>query len=100
MIGHFKVYVYSLELSKHEAVYTESLNVYSNKYFSFLQPHRLAHDIGAGAPCLTCGDTCPGLDLHFWRYAADETYLVQNLSTGYYRFIFSSLLLDLVCCAI
>ncbi|KAK7871731.1 hypothetical protein R5R35_014011 [Gryllus longicercus] len=29
--------------------------------------HRLAHDIGAGAPCLACGDNCPGLDLHFWR---------------------------------
>ncbi|XP_023717877.1 uncharacterized protein LOC111870096 isoform X2 [Cryptotermes secundus] len=31
------------------------------------RPHRLAHEIGAGAPCLSCGDTCPGLDLHFWR---------------------------------
>jgi len=31
------------------------------------KPHRLAHEIGAGAPCLTCGDKCPGLDLHFWR---------------------------------
>lgn len=29
--------------------------------------HRLAHEIGAGAPCLTCGSSCPGLDLHFWR---------------------------------
>lgn len=29
--------------------------------------HRLAHEIGAGAPCLSCGDSCPGLDLHFWR---------------------------------
>ncbi|XP_063236583.1 testin [Bacillus rossius redtenbacheri] len=28
---------------------------------------RLAHEIGAGAPCLTCGEACPGLDLHFWR---------------------------------
>nr|CAD7459412.1 unnamed protein product [Timema tahoe] len=27
----------------------------------------LAHDIGAGAPCLKCLDICPGLDLHFWR---------------------------------
>ncbi|XP_077992769.1 testin-like isoform X2 [Glandiceps talaboti] len=25
------------------------------------------HEIGAGAPCLKCGDACPGLDLHFWR---------------------------------
>jgi len=72
MLCHVKVYVHSLELSKYEAVYIESLNVYSNKYFSFLQPHCLAHEIGAGAPCLTCGDTCPGLDLHFWRYAADK----------------------------
>ncbi|PSN56759.1 hypothetical protein C0J52_00029 [Blattella germanica] len=31
------------------------------------RPHRLAHEIGAGAPCLSCGDSCPGLDLHFWR---------------------------------
>ncbi|XP_069684025.1 uncharacterized protein Tes [Periplaneta americana] len=31
------------------------------------RPHRLAHEIGAGAPCLSCGDACPGLDLHFWR---------------------------------
>ncbi|XP_049941525.1 testin isoform X4 [Schistocerca serialis cubense] len=29
--------------------------------------NRLAHEIGAGAPCLSCGDSCPGLDLHFWR---------------------------------
>ncbi|XP_070559462.1 testin-like isoform X2 [Ptychodera flava] len=25
------------------------------------------HEVGAGAPCLKCGDACPGLDLHFWR---------------------------------
>ncbi|XP_067015125.2 uncharacterized protein Tes [Anabrus simplex] len=31
------------------------------------RPHRLAHEIGAGSPCLSCGDACPGLDLHFWR---------------------------------
>ncbi|XP_046386523.1 testin [Ischnura elegans] len=28
--------------------------------------HKLAHEIGAGAPCLQC-NSCPGLDLHFWR---------------------------------
>ncbi|XP_057658649.1 uncharacterized protein LOC130895412 [Diorhabda carinulata] len=28
---------------------------------------RLGHEAGAGAPCLKCGDNCPGLDLHFWR---------------------------------
>ncbi|XP_008213365.1 uncharacterized protein LOC100120273 [Nasonia vitripennis] len=28
---------------------------------------RLAHETGAGAPCLTCESACPGLDLHFWR---------------------------------
>lgn len=72
MLCHIKGCVHSLELSEHEAVNIESLNVYSSKYFSFLQPHRLAHEIGAGAPCLTCGDTCPGLDLHFWRYAANK----------------------------
>eukprot|EP00057_Strongylocentrotus_purpuratus_P035384 XP_798924.3 PREDICTED: testin isoform X1 [Strongylocentrotus purpuratus] len=27
----------------------------------------LGHEIGAGAPCLKCGDACTGLDLHFWR---------------------------------
>ncbi|XP_002123524.2 testin [Ciona intestinalis] len=27
----------------------------------------LTHEVGAGAPCLKCGDKCPGLDLHFWR---------------------------------
>ncbi|KAJ1523843.1 hypothetical protein ONE63_010400 [Megalurothrips usitatus] len=29
--------------------------------------HRLAHEVGAGSPCLQCKDDCPGLDLHFWR---------------------------------
>ena len=33
---------------------------------SYLQP-KLAHETGAGAPCLTCESACPGLDLHFWR---------------------------------
>ncbi|XP_044260148.1 testin [Tribolium madens] len=28
---------------------------------------RLGHEAGAGAPCITCSDKCPGLDLHFWR---------------------------------
>ncbi|XP_018572172.1 uncharacterized protein LOC108911667 [Anoplophora glabripennis] len=28
---------------------------------------RLGHETGAGAPCLKCGEKCPGLDLHFWR---------------------------------
>ncbi|CAG9861683.1 unnamed protein product [Phyllotreta striolata] len=28
---------------------------------------KLGHEAGAGAPCLKCGDKCPGLDLHFWR---------------------------------
>ncbi|XP_044763392.1 uncharacterized protein LOC123320218 [Coccinella septempunctata] len=28
---------------------------------------KLGHELGAGAPCLTCDDKCPGLDLHFWR---------------------------------
>jgi len=27
----------------------------------------LAHEKGAGAPCLKCGPACEGLDLHFWR---------------------------------
>lgn len=28
---------------------------------------RLGHEIGANAKCNVCGDSCPGLDLHFWR---------------------------------
>ncbi|KAK1117863.1 hypothetical protein K0M31_015535 [Melipona bicolor] len=28
---------------------------------------RLAHEAGAGAPCVLCKAACPGLDLHFWR---------------------------------
>lgn len=28
---------------------------------------KLAHELGAGAPCTTCS-YCPGLELHFWRY--------------------------------
>ncbi len=28
---------------------------------------RLGHEIGIGAKCNVCGDSCPGLDLHFWR---------------------------------
>ncbi|PBC34210.1 Testin [Apis cerana cerana] len=28
---------------------------------------RLAHEAGAGAPCVLCKMACPGLDLHFWR---------------------------------
>ncbi|XP_043502629.1 uncharacterized protein LOC122524415 isoform X1 [Polistes fuscatus] len=28
---------------------------------------RLAHEAGAGAPCMICNALCPGLDLHFWR---------------------------------
>ncbi|RLU23867.1 hypothetical protein DMN91_004075 [Ooceraea biroi] len=30
------------------------------------KPH-LAHETGAGAPCINCNSACPGLDLHFWR---------------------------------
>ncbi|XP_063635241.1 testin [Cydia splendana] len=32
-----------------------------------LSKARLGHDSGAGAPCNSCGPSCPGLDLHFWR---------------------------------
>ncbi|XP_017796416.1 PREDICTED: uncharacterized protein LOC108577735 [Habropoda laboriosa] len=28
---------------------------------------RLAHEAGAGSPCVICKAACPGLDLHFWR---------------------------------
>ncbi|GAB6023468.1 hypothetical protein CHUAL_008247 [Chamberlinius hualienensis] len=27
----------------------------------------LLHDMGQGAPCLKCGDKCPGFSLHYWR---------------------------------
>lgn len=27
----------------------------------------LLHEMGQGAPCLKCGDKCPGLALHYWR---------------------------------
>lgn len=27
----------------------------------------MAHEAGAGAPCVLCKTACPGLDLHFWR---------------------------------
>lgn len=36
-------------------------------YVYMFQQHKLAHEIGSGSNCLTCGDQCPGLDLHFWR---------------------------------
>ncbi|KAJ2947422.1 hypothetical protein O0L34_g17200 [Tuta absoluta] len=32
-----------------------------------LSKARLGHDSGAGASCNSCGPSCPGLDLHFWR---------------------------------
>ena len=28
----------------------------------------LAHELGAGAKCLKCGDGCAGFQLHYWRY--------------------------------
>ncbi|XP_062563417.1 uncharacterized protein LOC134226579 isoform X2 [Armigeres subalbatus] len=28
---------------------------------------KLGHESGNGAPCIVCGEKCPGLDLHFWR---------------------------------
>ncbi|CAG0904679.1 unnamed protein product, partial [Cyprideis torosa] len=31
------------------------------------KPSGLAHEQGAGTPCLNCEEKCPGLDLHFWR---------------------------------
>lgn len=33
----------------------------------FCPQPRLAHEAGAGAPCMNCNSACPGLDLHFWR---------------------------------
>lgn len=42
----------------------EWLEVLENKR---KRPHKLAHEIGAGAPCLVCKDRCKGLNLHFWR---------------------------------
>ncbi|XP_057313445.1 testin-like isoform X2 [Hydractinia symbiolongicarpus] len=34
----------------------------------------LAHERGAGAPCLKCGPACDGLDLHFWRKICKVCY--------------------------
>ena len=28
----------------------------------------LAHDLGAGMPCMKCKERCPGFQLHFWRF--------------------------------
>lgn len=36
-------------------------------YFYNIFQTRLAHEIGAGSPCIKCTLNCPGLDLHFWR---------------------------------
>ena len=33
----------------------------------------IAHDLGAGQKCIKCGPTCPGFQLHFWRYV--EIYI-------------------------
>ena len=30
----------------------------------------LAHELGAGAACAKCGDSCPGFQLHYWRYGS------------------------------
>ena len=30
----------------------------------------LAHELGAGAKCLKCGDGCAGFQLHYWRYVS------------------------------
>ena len=32
----------------------------------------IAHDLGAGQKCIKCGPTCPGFQLHFWRYIKFE----------------------------
>ncbi|KAK6642103.1 hypothetical protein RUM44_013826 [Polyplax serrata] len=42
----------------------EWLDVLENKR---KRTHKLAHEIGAGAPCLVCKEACKGLNLHFWR---------------------------------
>ncbi|KAF4516962.1 hypothetical protein B566_EDAN005563 [Ephemera danica] len=57
-----------------------------------LRPHKLAHEVGAGAACLTCGDACPGLDLHFWRKTCrnckcgKEKHDVPDEDQGYHQF--------------
>uniref|UniRef100_A0A6A7G322 Testin n=1 Tax=Hirondellea gigas TaxID=1518452 RepID=A0A6A7G322_9CRUS len=49
-----------------------SINPGASKYIEKIESRlnrkaRLAHDLGAGAPCLKCGDKCPGFELHYWR---------------------------------
>lgn len=43
------------------------MEILESKNQKLFQGHKLAHDLGAGSPCLQCKDNCPGLDLHFWR---------------------------------
>lgn len=40
---------------------------------------RLGHEIGANAKCNVCGDSCPGLDLHFWRKTCKNCKCHQDL---------------------
>ena len=51
---------------------TESLNPGVSGYLEKIESclnrkARLAHEIGAGAPCNKCGSKCPGFELHYWR---------------------------------
>ncbi|KAI5722634.1 hypothetical protein M8J76_011260 [Diaphorina citri] len=54
------------------ATFEEGNQIKTQKWMEILESknqkgHKLAHDLGAGSPCLQCKDNCPGLDLHFWR---------------------------------
>lgn len=56
-----------MSVSKPECMVSEAprwLEVLENKR---QKPHKLAHEVGAGAPCLVCKEGCKGLNLHFWR---------------------------------
>ncbi|TRY70369.1 hypothetical protein TCAL_04489 [Tigriopus californicus] len=52
---------------------------------------RLAHELGEGAQCAKCGDSCPGFQLHFWRKVCincrcgkAEHHVVDHQDPGFY----------------
>ena len=46
------------------------------------KPTHLAHELGAGAKCLKCGDGCSGFQLHYWRSVFEQQHKIVCLCTG------------------
>eukprot|EP00039_Didymoeca_costata_P018706 m.334616 g.334616 ORF g.334616 m.334616 type:complete len:729 (+) comp17399_c0_seq1:112-2298(+) len=45
---------------------------------------RVLHEVDKGAPCLECGDKCPGFELHFWRKRCEHCLCPrENHEVGY-----------------